>query len=164
MKENKFLRINWFCVGTLLVIPLIFLKFWMWPPTTEIIVLCVFVSLNFLLFGVTNNTINQNGLKRTNYFFGFTIRKIDWNKIKCFAQVNEEWMGSHAVHNEDCVWFIGFDDILCFRIVAKNKTDLNLIISEANNYKEKYEKILKYNDPVNTIYRLRKVRYDRIKL
>ena len=82
MKENKFLRINWFCVGTLLVIPLIFLKFWMWPPTTEIIVLWVFVSLNFLFFGVTNNSINKNGVKRTNYFFGFTIRKIDWNKIK----------------------------------------------------------------------------------
>ena len=164
MKENKFLRINWFIVGTLLVVPFTFVEFWIQQPTTEIIVLCVFVSLNFLFFGVTNNTINQNGLKRTNYFFGFTIRKVDWNKIKFFAQVNEEWMESHSVQNEDSIWFIGFEDILFFRIVAKNKTELNSIISESNNYKEKYEKILKYNNPVSTIYRLRKVRYDRIKL
>ena len=116
-----------------------------------------------LLYGLTYNTINQTGLKRTTFFGGYTIRSIDWNKIKHFAQVDEEWRQTSGVTNNDSIWFIGYDDILYFRIVAKNDTHLKEIIDQANKYIKKYDKILKYTDPNQTIHRIFKVNYDKIK-
>ena len=117
-----------------------------------------------LLYGLTYNTINQTGLKRTTFFGGYTIRSIDWNKIKHFAQVDEEWRQTSGVTNNDSIWFIGYDDILYFRIVAKNDAHLKEIIDEVTKYSKKYDKILKYTDPNITIHRFFKVNYDKIKI
>ena len=95
-----------------------------------------------LLYGLTYNTINQTGLKRTTFFGGYTIRSIDWNKIKHFAQVDEEWRYTSSVENNDSIWFIGHDDILYFRIVAKNDANLKEIIDEVSKYNKKNSKEL----------------------
>ena len=116
-----------------------------------------------LLYGLTYNIINQDGLKRITFFGGYTIRSISWNKIKHFAQVDEEWNGSHSTYHDDAIWFIGHDDTLYFRVVAKNKTQIQEIIKKVSALKEKYGKILKYSNPNLTIIRVRKVRYDKVK-
>jgi len=117
-----------------------------------------------LLYGLTYNIINQDGLKRTSFFGGYTIRSISWNKIKHFAQVDEEWSYTYSVENNDSIWFIGNDDILYFRIEAKNDAHLKEIIDEVTKYSKKYDKILKYTDPNITIHRFFKVNYDKIKI
>ena len=117
-----------------------------------------------LLYGLTYNIINQDGLKRTSFFGGYTIRSISWNKIKHFAQVDEEWSYTYSVENNDSIWFIGNDDILYFRIEAKNDAHLKEIIDEVTKYSKKYDKILKYTDPNRTIHRFFKVNYDKIKI
>ena len=117
-----------------------------------------------LLYGLTYNIINQDGLKRITFFGGYTIRSISWNKIKHFAQVDEEWNGSHSTYHDDAIWFIGYDDNLYFRIVAKNKTQIQEIIKKASDFKENYGKILKYSNPNFTIIRVQKVRYNKFKI
>lgn len=116
-----------------------------------------------LLYGLTYNTINEMGLKRTTFFGGYTIRSIDWNKIKHFAQVDEEWNGSYSTYHDDAIWFIGHDDTLYFRVVAKNKTQIQEIIKKVSALKENCGKILKYSNPNLTIIRVRKVRYHKVK-
>ena len=116
-----------------------------------------------LLYGLTYNTINQTSLKRTTFFGGYTIRSIDWKKIKHFTQVDEEWNGSYSTYHDDAIWFIGHDDTLYFRIVAKNKTQIQEIIKKVSALKENYGKILKYSNPNLTIIRVRKVICDKVK-
>tara|TARA_B100000941_G_C28236466_1_gene414209 strand:- start:13 stop:531 length:519 start_codon:yes stop_codon:yes gene_type:complete len=116
-----------------------------------------------LLYGLTYNIINQDGLKRTTFFGGYTIRSIEWKKIKHFTQVDEEWNGSYSTYHDDAIWFIGHDDTLYFIIVAKNKTQIQEIIKKVSALKENFGKILKYNNPNLTIIRVRKVRYDKVK-
>jgi len=170
MPEKKYFRTNYTLLGVALLIVISFIYFSVFEKDSEYLRLMteyyfapIFYIIFSLLFGLTNNIINQNGLKRTTFFGGYTIRSIDWNKIKYFAQVDVEWRQTSGVTNNDSIWFIGHDDILHFRIVAKNEAHLKEIIDEANKFSKKYDKILKYTDPSSTIHRIFKINYNKIK-
>lgn len=170
MPEKKYFRANYTFLGSVIGLVLFFVIESLVNNDPKFINFIIDNYLLFiplvifsLLFGLTNNIINQNGLKRTTFFGGYTIRSIDWNKIKYFAQVDEEWRQTSRVTNNDSIWFIGHDDILHFRIVAKNEAHLKEIIDEANKFSKKYDKILKYTDPSSTIHRIFKINYNKIK-
>ncbi len=170
MPEKKYFRANYTFLGSVIGLVLFFVIESLVnndPKFINIIIdnYLLFIPLVIfsLLFGLTYNTINQAGLKKTTFFGGYTIRSIDWNKIKYFAQVDEEWRQTSGVTNNDSIWFIGHDDILHFRIVAKNEAHLKEIIDQANKFSKKYDKILKYTDPSSTIHRIFKINYDKIK-
>jgi len=170
MPEKKYFRANYTFLGSVIGLVLFFVIESLVNNDPKFINFIIDNYLLFiplvifsLLFGLTYNTINQTGLKRTTFFGGYTIRSIDWNKIKHFAQVDEEWRYTSSVENNDSIWFIGHDDILYFRIVAKNDANLKEIIDEVTKYNKKYDKILKYTDPNSTIHRFFKVNYDKIK-
>ena len=170
MPEKKYFRANYTFLGSVIGLVLFFVIESLVNNDPKFINFIIDNYLLFiplvifsLLFGLTNNIINQNGLKRTTFFGGYTIRSIDWNKIKYFAQVDEEWRQTSGVTNNDSIWFVGHDDILHFRIVAKNEAHLKEIIDEANKFSKKYDKILKYTDPSSTIHRIFKINYNKIK-
>ncbi|MEC7478892.1 MAG: hypothetical protein VXX96_02395 [Bacteroidota bacterium] len=170
MPEKKYFRTNYTFLGSVIGLVLFFVIESLVNNDPKFINFIIDNYLLFiplvifsLLFGITYNTINQTGLKRTTFFGGYTIRSIDWNKIKYFAQVDEEWRQTSGVTNNDSIWFIGHDDILHFRIVAKNEAHLKEIIDEANKFSKKYDKILKYTDPSSTIHRIFKINYNKIK-
>ena len=170
MSEKKYFRTNYTLLGSVIGLVLFFVIKSLFDNDPKFINFIIDNYLLFiplvifsLLYGLTYNTINQTGLKRTTFFGGYTIRSISWNKIKHFAQVDEEWRQTSGVTNNDSIWFIGYDDILYFRIVAKNDAHLKEIIDQANKYIKKYDKILKYTDPNQTIHRFFKVNYDKIK-
>jgi len=170
MPEKKYFRTNYTFLGSVIGLVLFFVIESLVNNDPKFINFIIDNYLLFiplvifsLLFGLTNNIINQNGLKRTTFFGGYTIRSIDWNKIKYFAQVDEEWRQTSGVTNNDSIWFVGHDDILHFRIVAKNEAHLKEIIDEANKFSKKYDKILKYTDPSSTIHRIFKINYNKIK-
>ena len=141
MPEKKYFRANYTFLGSVIGLVLFFVIESLVNNDPKFINFIIDNYLLFiplvifsLLFGLTYNTINQTGLKRTTFFGGYTIRSIDWNKIKHFAQVDEEWRYTSSVENNDSIWFIGHDDILYFRIVAKNDANLKEIIDEVTKY------------------------------
>ena len=170
MSEKKYFRTNYTLLGSVIGLVLFFVIESLVNNDPKFINFIIDNYLLFiplvifsLLYGLTYNTINQTGLKRTTFFGGYTIRSVDWNKIKHFAQVDEEWTYTSSVDNNDSIWFIGYEDILYFRIVAKNDAHLKEIIDEATKYSKKYDKILKYTDPNIPIHRFFEVNYDKIK-
>ena len=170
MSEKKYFRTNYTIFGSVIGLVLFFVIESLVNNDPKFINFIIDNYLLFiplvifsLLYGLTYNIINQDGLKRTTFFGGYTIRSTSWNKIKHFAQVDEEWRYTSSVENNDSIWFIGHDDILYFRIVAKNDANLKEIIDEVTKYNKKYDKILKYTDPNSTIHRFFKVKYDKIK-
>ena len=119
MPEKKYFRANYTFLGSVIGLVLFFVIESLVNNDPKFINFIIDNYLLFiplvifsLLFGLTYNTINQTGLKRTTFFGGYTIRSIDWNKIKHFAQVDEEWRYTSSVENNDSIWFIGHDDIL----------------------------------------------------
>ena len=170
MSHGKYFSANYTLLGVALLIVISFIYFLVFEKDSEYLRLMteyylapIFYIIFSLLYGLTYNIINQAGLKRTTFFGGYTIRFTSWNKIKHFAQVDEEWRQTSGVTNNNSIWFIGHDNILYFRIVAKNDAHLKEIIDQANKYIKKYDKILKYTDPNSTIHRIFKVNYNKIK-
>ena len=80
------------------------------PWTTGIL------TLLFLSFGINNVIVDNHGITRKVLLLPFFKREKSWKEIKHYAFVDEVYEGKHS-ETKKAVWFIDYNDYVCFRVV-----------------------------------------------
>ena len=125
----------------------------------------VLTILFFLLFiysflRIFNYTvITYDAIENRMAFPSITLSKKSWSEIKHYAHVTETFSGRYRDDIVKAIWFIDFNDKVCFRLTKWGSFNFKKLIEKVNKYEYKFEIELEYNNPYQTLNGWKKVDY-----
>ena len=125
----------------------------------------ILTILFFLLFiysflRIFNYTvITYDAIENRMAFPSITLSKKSWSEIKHYAHVTETFSGRYRDDIVKAIWFIDFNDKVCFRLTKWGSFNFKKLIEKVNKYEDKFEIELEYNNPYQTLNGWKKVDY-----
>ena len=117
-----------------------------------------FLTLLFLSFGINNVIVDRHGITRKVLLLPFFKREKSWKEIKHYAFVNEVYKGQHS-ETKKAVWFIDYNDYVCFRLTKFGRKNLREILDFVDKVEDKYELYLEFENPIFMRNGMTKVKY-----
>ena len=92
-----------------------------------------------------------------------TLSKKSWSEIKHYAYVTETFSGRYRDDIVKAIWFIDFNDKVCFRLTKWGSFNFKKLIEKVNKHEDKFEIELEYKNPYQTLNGWKKVDYTKTK-
>ena len=98
--------------------------------------LIVSMGIIILILSVQVIVVNRNGILKKLFFPEIKLNFKSWRDIKCFADVDEVSHGKHGKSISKVIWFIDYNDKLCFR-VTNNRRNFVKLCEAIDKFEEK---------------------------
>ena len=118
---------------------------------------CLFIYSFLRIFNYT--VITYDVIENRMAFPSITLSKKSWSEIKHYAHVTETFSGRYRNDIVKAIWFIDFNDKVCFRLTKWGSFNFKKLIEKVNKYEYKFEIELEYNNPYQTLNGWKKVDY-----
>ena len=103
--------------------------------------------------------ITYHGIENRMAFPTTTLIKKSWKEIKHYADVTETFSGQYGDDIIKAIWFIDYDDKVCFRLTKWGSFNFKKLIEKIDRYEDKFNIELECKNPYLTINGWKKVEY-----
>ena len=118
---------------------------------------CLFIYSFLRIFNYT--LITYDAIENRMAFPSTAISRKYWREIKHYANVTETYSGQYGVDIIKAIWFIDFNDKVCFRLTKWGSFNFKKLIEKVDKFEDKFEIELEYKNPYRTINGWKKVDY-----
>ena len=125
-----------------------------------IITILFFLLFIYSFLRIFNYTvITYEAIENRMTFPSITLSKKSWSEIKHYANVIETFSGRYRDDIVKAIWFIDFNDKVCFRLTKWGSFNFKKLIEKVNKFEDKFEIELEYKNPYQTLNGWKKVDY-----
>ena len=125
-----------------------------------IITILFFFLFVYSFLRIFNYTvITYDAIENRMAFPSITLSKKSWSEIKHYANVTEIFSGKYRDDIVKAIWFIDFNDKVCFRLTKWGSFNFKKLIKKVNKFENKFEIELEYSNPLLTLNGWKKVDY-----
>ncbi len=125
-----------------------------------IITILFFLLFIYSFLRIFNYTvITYDAIENRMAFPSITLSKKSWSEIKHYANVIETFSGQYRDDIVKAIWFIDFNDKVCFRLTKWGSFNFKKLIEKVNKFEDKFEIELEYKNPYQTLNGWKKVDY-----
>ena len=125
-----------------------------------IITILFFLLFIYSFLRIFNYTvITYDAIENRMAFPSITLSKKSWSEIKHYANVIETFSGQYRDDIVKAIWFIDFNDKVCFRLTKWGSFNFKKLIEKVNKFEDKFEFELEYTNPYQTLNGWKKVDY-----
>ena len=109
----------------------------------------VILSLVFvIIISVNAIRVNRHEIIKELYVIPIILKKRTWKEIKFYVEVDEVSYGQYGKQTTSAIWFVDYNERVCFRFTKKFRNNLDEILNTMDKYEDKHDNKITITNPI----------------